>query len=245
MRNPKFLGVYSLKTTTRSGAKPKFFIWRLPDGNYAAQELDASLSQRGPARSIPAEGLEKAFTFEPGILAAPVTTPDFRRVCAAPAKKVQAGGDSLANLERARRAKQLEADLRDGFERAMKALGRPRDKKGALAALERIAGTKDGIEPFHKFMFRDFGVALRKKRLHELALTCARRVVALSPQDDHARFNLARILGLVGNYDEAQAQLAAATKLDPSEKVYGRLARYLERQRGMAEKGAETESEDE
>lgn len=235
MRNPKFLGVYSLKIATRSGAKPRFFVWRLPDGSFAAQELDASLSQRGPARRIPADGLEKAFVFEPSILAAPITTPDFRQAAKPAARSGKADDVTLASLERARRARQVEKDLRDSFDRAVRALGRPRDRKGALVALERIAKTNEGIEPSHKFMFRDFGVALRKKNLHELALVCARRTVALSPQDDHARFNLARILGLTGAYEEAQAQLGAARKLDPNEKVYARLADYLKRQSAARE----------
>lgn len=238
MRNPKFLGVYSLKTSTRSGARPKFFIWELPDGSYAAQELDAAMTQRGSARGIPHDGLAKAFVFEPSILAAPVTTPDFRPMikpvtAQAPAED-DASDATLSELERARRVKQLETAMRDGFERAMRALGRQRERKGALAALERIATTRDGIEPEHKFMFRDFGVALRKKKLLDLAITCARRVVELAPHDDHARFNLARALGLAGNYDEAEAQLAAARKLNPKEKIYNRLTEYLRQQRSQA-----------
>lgn len=236
MRNPKFMGVYSLKTATRSGVKPKFFIWELPDGSYAAQELDAAMLQRGKARGIPRDGLDKAFVFEPSILAAPVTTPDFRPLIKTPAPAAGAGeadDATLAQLERARKAKQLEADLRDNFERAIRSLGRQRERKGALAAIERIAATRDGIEPEHKFMFRDFGVALRQKKLHELAIACARRAVELSPHDDHARFNLARVLGLAGNYDEAENQLKAARKLDPNEKIYSRMAMYLRKQRNQ------------
>lgn len=214
----------------RSGARPKFFIWQLPDGNYAAQELDSAFTQRGLARSIPAHGLEKAFVFEPGILAAPVTTPDFRPLVKNAPPTETVADATLSSLERARKAKQLETDLRDAFDKAMRAIGRPKDRKGGLAAIERIAKTKEGIEPSHKFMFRDFGVALRKKRLNDLALLCARRAVALSPEDDHARFNLARILGMTGNYEEAQAQLGAARKLDPSERIYDRLAKYLEKE---------------
>ncbi len=245
MRNPKFLGVFSLKTATRSGAKPNFFIWQLPDGSYAAQELDASFSQRGPARRIPAAGLEKAFKFEPSILAAPVTTPDFRQLAVPAPKKEQPAGETLAGLERARKAKQLEMNLRDSFDKALRAIGRPRDRKGALAALERIARTRDGIEPQHKFMFRDFGVALRKKKLNELALECARRAVALSPQDDHARFNLARILDIVGNYDEAQAQLGAARKLDPRESIYDRFTNYLKKKRSLEQRTPDTDAKEE
>lgn len=189
------------------------------------------MTQRGSARIIPRDGLEKAFVFEPSILAAPVATPDFRQIAKAAIARKEVSDTKLASLERARKAKQTETALRDSFERAMRSLGRQRERKGALVALERIATIQDGIEPEHKFMFRDFGVALRKKKLHDLAVACARRAVELSPNDDHARFNLARVLGLAGIYEEAEAQLGAARKLNPNEKIYERLAGYLRKQR--------------
>lgn len=237
MRNPKFLGVYSLKTPPGNRQKPRFFVWELPDGNYAIQGLDASMSQRGPARAVAAADLARAFKAEPAILAAPVTTPDFRplvRDAAGSGAEQEVSYDTLSGLERARRAKQLEIDLRDKFGKAVRALTRPKDRKNALTVLERIAGLSRGIEPVHKHMFRDFGVLLRKKAILNLAMVCARRVVALAPQDDHARFNLARVLLLAGHYDEAEAQLAAARKLDPHEKIYEKMAAYIASERQKA-----------
>lgn len=246
MRNPKFLGVYSLKVPTGSKQKPKFFVWELPDGSYAIQELDASMSQRGPARAVAAADLARAFKAEPAILAAPVTTPDFRplaRTKTPQSAEREVSDETLADLTRARQAKQLEVDLRDKFAKAVRALGRPKDRKNALLVLDRIAGITKGIEPSHKHMFRDFGVVLRKKAILDLAITCARRVVALAPQDDHARFNLARVLILAHEYAEAEAQLAAARKLDPQEKIYDRLAVYLERERQNVENNSVDEQD--
>lgn len=234
MRNPKFLGVYSLRKDLAGGHRHRFFIWQLPDGSYAIQQLDSALTQTGPAKGIPAPAFDQAFVAEPSILAAPVTTPDFRGLIAPPPQRPKAD-DTVASLDRARHIKQVEADLRETFQKAMRALSRPRDRKGAIAALERVANTQEDIEPAHKYMFRDFGVSLRKKALYELALTCARKVVALSPQDDHARFNLARILTILGRYDEAIKQVEAAIKLDPAEEIYPRLARHIERERAFAE----------
>lgn len=246
MRNPKFLGVYSLKKELAGGKKPRFFVWELPNGYYAVQRLNSALAQTGAAKGVQPGIFKDAFVAEPSILAAPVTTPDFRPIIKAsspvPPREEATPDETLASLERARKAKQLEVNLRDSFDKAMRAITRPRDRKGGLAALERIANTTEDIEPSHKFMFRDFGVTLRKHTLHDLALTCAKKVVALAPHDDHARFNLARILALLGRYEEAQKQLAAAMKLDPGEEIYGRFARHLSREQEFARAMANDQS---
>lgn len=198
------------------------------------QELDSAYTATGPAHAIPADKFQLVFKLEPMILAAPVVTPDFRQfIKPEPEKKVaDAGADAR---KRARAIRQTEADLRENFEKALRALARPRDRKGALASLARIATAKKGIQLEHKHMFRDFGVALRKKALPELAMQCASRAVELSPDDDHARFNLARLYGILGRFDDARTQIREAARLDPTEKIYGRLERHLERESQFAQ----------
>lgn len=230
MRNPKFLGVYSLKAAPAKGPKPRYFVWELPNDSYAVQELDPALTQRGPARGVTAAALAKAFKAEPSILAAPVTTPDFRRIMEANAPSSAASPSNEAGAGPALDHGKIETELRNHFRRAMGSLKNPKERDGALTLLNRIVRVQKGIEPVHKHMFRDFGVALRKQSLLELALVAAQRAVALSPQDDHARFNLARILGLLGQFQEAQAQIDAARKLAPAEAVYARLAAWLQRE---------------
>ncbi|MBD5641240.1 MAG: tetratricopeptide repeat protein [Desulfovibrio sp.] len=226
------MGVYSLKSQQR---QLKYFAWRLADGTYAVQELDSAYTAQGPAQHVQAEKFQTLFKQEPLILAAPVVTPDFRQFAPGETSKPEADDKNFAALERARSIRQTEADLRDTFEKALRALARPKDRKGALASLGRIAATRKGIKLEHKHMFRDFGVALRKKALPDLALECASRVVELSPEDDHARFNLARIYGILGRYDDAARQLQEAIRIDPAEKVYERLERHIERERQFAE----------
>lgn len=236
MRNPKFLGVHSRRDTGKKGRQaryPSYFAWRLPDGGYAVQELDQAYTAKGPAIAVPADKFDLLFKAEPSILAAPVITPDFRQA-RQPQREERQADDSFAKLEAARRAKQLETSLRDSFSRALRALSRSRDRKAALASIERIAATKQGIVVDHKHMFRDFGVSLRKKSLLDLALACAGRAVELSPNDDHARFNFARLLGMAGRFNEAEEHLSVAERLDPEEKVYGRLRRHLAQERARS-----------
>lgn len=228
MRNPRFLGVYSRKSKhARQGKGAMWFVWRLADGNYAVQELDQAYMAKGPAIPVPGERFDSLFRLEPSILAAPVATPDFAQLSPAPSPNEPGPG----RPDPARQAMQLETDLRENFSKALRGLLRQRDRQAALASLERIANSSKGITASHKHMFRDFGVALRKKALYRLGIACAQRAVDLAPDDDHARFNLARMLGMAGMYDEAEAQLKIAQKLNPGEKAYGRLERHLAAER--------------
>lgn len=229
MGSAKFLGVYVRKGKAgRPGKGPMFFVWRLGEGYYAIQELDQAFTPKGAVLGIEAARFEAAFRLEPSLLAAPMTAPDFRHL-SVPKAATELTDSALADLEKARQAKQVETDLRSSFSKAMRSLARPRERGAAIAAIERIAYARKGIVPEHKHMFRDFGVALRKKSLNDLAIACAARAVELAPDDDHAHFNLARLLGIKGRFVEADEELGIAMKLDPTEKVYDRLSRYLAR----------------
>lgn len=228
MRNPKFLGVFSKVKDQKSRSRKQLnFVWELDKNNCAIQELNEALVPVARPQVISSSKLKTGYRLEAAILAAPITTPDFRHLQAPKKEATELTDAALLELERARKAKQVEADLRDNFAKAIRALNRPKDRKGALAALDHIAHTKEGIVPVHKHMFRDFGVTLRKKSLPELALVCTQRVLELAPQDDHAHFNMARIFFVLNMPNEAIAHLQRAIQLDSREKVYKTFLQYI------------------
>lgn len=237
MPRMKFMGVYSSKNrTTPSAGKQLYFVWKMENSSFAAQKLDKAHLPVGKPKILTPAQLQSSYKFEPNDLAAPMSLPDLSALEPPREKSAvsELTDDTLRELEKARKAKQVEADLRNNFDKALRALNRPRDRKGALAALERFATQTEGIVPAHKHMFRDFGVSLRKKSLPELALQYAGRVVELAPNDDHAHFNMARIMGILGMYDEAEAHLRKAIELDHTEIAYRKLMAYLERERDGA-----------
>ena len=131
------------------------------------------------------------------------------------------------DLEAARKAKVVETKLRETFRQTLLRLKRPRERKAALLALEQLAHTKEGITPSHKHMFRDFGVRLRQNSQPDLALLFTRKAVELAPEDDHAHFNLARILCSLGMYDEAAAHVATALSVSSEEPLYFKLLEHI------------------
>lgn len=240
MRKPKFLGVYSLaRTASKKGprqGKQFYFVWEVDKSAYAIQLLNEAMIPQARPELISRPRLQTGFRLEPAILAAPITTPDFRKLLPPGSEKASGEASELTDatlrqLEAARRTKQVENDLRDSFDKAIRALNRPRDRRAALIALEKLADTRDGIVSTHKHMFRDFGVLLRKKSLPEIALRYARRVIELAPDDDHAHFNIARLLAILGYYDQAEAHLIKAITLDSREPVYERLRKHIDKMR--------------
>ena len=297
MRRSKFTGVFSFSANwTGSRSKTHYFVWELPDGAYAVQELNAAFQPVAEVERISAKSFLREFKAEPNILAMPVITPDlshFEQGMVTPppeggaAKQPQpaptaaksgpgfaplemtspkgnlpesvevapqgSGTPSLPtpsraatgvtavhyeegptpapkrayDLEAARKAKVVESKLRETFRQTLLRLKRPRERKAALLALEQIAQTKEGITPSHKHMFRDFGVRLRQNSQPDLALLFSRKAVELAPEDDHAHFNLARILCSLGMYDEAASHIATAMSMSSEEPLYFKLLEHI------------------
>ena len=82
-------------------------------------------------------------------------------------------------------------------------------------------------------MFRDFGAKLRKTAMPDLALLFGKRALELAPEDDHAHFNLARILCAMGAYDEAAAHIHTAMRLDAREALYPRMLAHIRKEKQL------------
>ena len=145
----------------------------------------------------------------------------------APAATAAAQPRKAYDLEAVRKAKVVESKLRETFRQTLLRLKRPRERKAAMLALEQLAKTTDGITPSHKHMFRDFGVRLRQNSQPDLALLFSRKAVELSPEDDHAHFNLARILCALGKYDEAAVHISAALRVAGDDPLYSKLLAHI------------------
>ncbi len=131
------------------------------------------------------------------------------------------------------RAQRLEQRMRGEFETLME-----RVDSGGGAGLERelsrliLQGA--GFSWKQKFMFTEFGFALRRKRLYKLALTCHMRALALAPADEHVLFNVARAEYELGKAEAARIYLLKALEAAPA---FGAARRFLAFLDGCANDG--------
>lgn len=238
MRPPKYLGVYSQPSAKADGShKTLFFVWELAEAGYAVQQLDSAFQPRAEARRVSVARFAAHFRAEPSILAMPMTMLDVRALADLPESPAPAESESnddlLNGLDNARRAKQTEITLRENFRKAFLRLKRPRERQAAITALEQLAAATENISPVHKHMFRDFGAKLRKTAMPDLALLFGKRALELAPKDDHAHFNLARILCAMGAYDEAAAHIHTAMRLDAREALYPRMLAHIRKEKQL------------
>ncbi len=82
-----------------------------------------------------------------------------------------------------------------------------------------------------KLMFTEFGLALRKNGLHELALACHQRALELDASNARILFNIARSQSELGQIIEAQQSLQKALEIDPE---FKQAQTFLEFLQGLA-----------
>lgn len=104
------------------------------------------------------------------------------------------------------RCRQLERDMRAEFAVLLRQLD-----EDALPATEesiaRLIKRGAGFSSEQKFMFTEFGLALRRRHKPRLSLQCHLRALSLAPHDEHVLFNVARMEYELGNPDSAKKHL--------------------------------------
>lgn len=101
--------------------------------------------------------------------------------------------------------------MRSDFSLALIRLQSNRDL--ALESLGKLAESQANFRKQHKFMFTDFGTALRRRHLYSLSFRFHERAKLLAPDDEHILFNMARALFDSGKVDKARSCLEQAVAM--------------------------------
>ena len=159
---------------------------------------------------------------EPEHQAPPVFTPPLKSNAAAelshttpqPTAGTPGTSDADGEAYAEERIKRLEASMRSEFETLVAQLD-----ESAHPAVEneisRLIQRGTGFTWKQKYMFTEFGLTLRRKQKHTLALACHMRALSFSPHDEHVLFNVARAEYELGNIEEAKNNLRHALKSAP------------------------------
>ena len=125
-------------------------------------------------------------------------------------------------------------NLQASFEEALETLEKG-NRRDALKLFSAIADISEGIVPEHKYMFAEFGTDLRKQKLPAAALKHQLKVVELSPEDDHALFNVARVYYDMGDFGNTIRYLNKAIRLNKDLRPAHKFLEYV-REQGRAAK---------
>ena len=89
------------------------------------------------------------------------------------------------------------------------------NEDNALLVLDQLLELKSAFSPEYKHLFNEFGVALRKKGLHDEALKYYLKARELCGDDENQLFNIGRLLFEMGERARAQSALEKALSLAP------------------------------
>lgn len=248
MQDTSYLGVYSVCLPNARGQLQKrmHFVWAEDAGKYRVQALDGAFQPVGSKKLLGPVEFKKNYTHEPSILAVPVSAgtpwrniagkqeeqfPQSPTVPGLAGDRAPTSAAPEAPPANAAASKQTEKYLRDFFAKTLKRVRFSKERSAALNSLKTVIEVEEGIVQEHKYMFADFGVALRKNDLLELALACCKRVLDLSPEDDHAHFNIARIFLEMDRLDDAEQHILTAQSLNSAESVYQKMLDHMQTER--------------
>lgn len=197
---------------TAGNTPPLYPVDKFPKSEHStAQRSKQFFSSLFGKKNPPAPGGDAESREKPpattNLNPAAANTPDPReQPSAEPAQTPPVTADGLPDLEEA---------LRREFALLIELAG-----EGQQPDLEqRFAALIASEAPFteeQKFLFSEFGLALRRKRKNALALAAHKRALELAPDDENILFNVARAEYELGNTGQARACLEKAIMLVPA-----------------------------
>jgi len=181
-----------------------FFVEEQKDGRIGIQALNAAFVPSGELKYLTREELVSRFLPEPEIYMNKVY-PAIRQVMAtlsSAERHLNEGNTYCAEYEFKNALRIDEDNIRATFGLGMSYLERGELEKGDLV-FRRLVNMKGAYLKRHKHLFNDFGIKLRKNKMYRQALKYYSRAYALSKDDEHLLYNIARTLYEKGSYKGA------------------------------------------
>jgi tetratricopeptide (TPR) repeat protein len=221
-----FKGTFSLTTkatigtgTTTQRVKQTHFFYaeRLPGDSVEIQPLNSNFCPSGPKQQVLLDEFLSNFMPEPDLHHEKVA-PQLKLL-----RQTLARGDRhrareeffSAEMEYGKVLKVDEENVRANFGLGLCFLERD-DKDKAIEVFGRLVKLKAAFDPEHKHLFNEFGISLRKSRLHRQSLLYYSKALSLSQQDENLYYNVARVLHEVGREAGAGRMLRKALEINPA-----------------------------
>ena len=238
----------------QAGAKKRFWMIWEEDEKFRAQPLSATMQPAGAAQYIGNAEFAARFKHEPTVLL-PQTTENAAFRQESKTQKIETPGwirlddESSGTIvvdkapttapsvtpattppagEHAPENAAQEQAMRAEFATALTRL-RSGQRSRAIAQIEALLAGPKISDPSFRHMFTEFGINLRKSKLHALALRTHLEARRLSPQDSHILFNAARVTYDLNDMQQTRAFLNDALKLSPDLEPARRFLDFLER----------------
>lgn len=109
---------------------------------------------------------------------------------------------------------------------------------------EKIVSVEHAFEPEHKHLFNEFGIKLRKCKMHEQGISYYQSAIECCPKDENLYFNLGRIYYEIEEHEKGLEVLCTCMDLAPEFEIAGKLKAAFEKKLAPAEEKTEESREE-
>ncbi len=205
-----------------------YYAKQIDDDLLALQSLNANWAPSGPAAEVTLEELITQYQPEVDMFLKKVK-PVMKRI----AKHVAKGDRHRAKGEPYSAAMEYtcalgldEKNVRAMFGLGLTYLQYDQHEKAKIL-FEELIGLDGFAAPEHKHLFNQFGIELRKQKMHEQARRYYARAIEMCTTDENLFFNLARAFFEDGRIGEADRTLETCLGINPAHEEALRFKRYL------------------
>lgn len=227
---PKIYGVFSVEvstdvgtgTTKRKSVKRVLrFVEEIePDAEdtrlFQVQPLNTNNIPTGKKTVIPLEELVRDYTPEVEYYQTNVfpKMKELDSTLSRAEKKREEGAYYSAQFDYEKALEFDEENVRANFGLGLTYMARGETEKAA-DVFNRIVTLDAAFSPDHKHLFNEFGINLRKSKLHDQAVEYYSRALEMTTDDENLYYNIARAYYERGDRDECRENLEKALQLNP------------------------------
>ena len=208
-------------TTTRKTIQKAFwYADEEDDGSVTVQPLNANYVPSGPKRKVSLDDFLSLFSPEMEFYVQTVF-PRMRELnkTILRAERHRKNGEHFSAEYEFNNALQVdEENVRANFGLGLTYLERGQTDK-ADDVFQRIVKLEAAFEQEHKHLFNEFGINLRKNKMHNQSIEYYHKALDLSKADENLFCNMARAYFDAGKYTEAVENLLEALKINPTHDV--------------------------
>ncbi len=218
-------------TTTRRVAQiGYYFVEQMADDMFQVRPLNNNFVPTGDPEEIDRDELLKDYTPEPEMYHKQVlpNMKDLQKTLARADRHRKQGNSFSAEMEYGNAIKVDEYNVRGNFGVGLCLMERG-EKDRANDIFARLVAMDAPFSPKHKHMFNDFGISLRKSKMIPQAVEYYSKAIALSPDDEHLRYNLARALFEEKEYTKVREELKKCLELNPDFAEAQKFVAYLDK----------------
>ncbi len=217
-------------TTTRKTIQKAFwYAEENEDGSITMQPLNLNYVPSGPKHNITLDNFLSTFSPEMEFYIATVF-PRMRELnkTILRAERHRKNGEHFsAEYEFGNALKVDEENVRANFGLGLTYLDRGQADK-ANDLFQRIVKLDAAFEQEHKHLFNEFGINLRKNKMHDQSIEYYGKALDLSKTDENLFCNLARAFFDAGNYTQAVENLIKSLEINPEHEVAVKFLNWMQ-----------------